>query len=526
MFWGDKVTDEFLEKYGDEAKKRTLILRDEKTLSGRPHVGSLRSFVMHATISDVLTSRNIDHKFYYEINDTDAYDAVVPYVPKEWKEHLGKRLCDVPSPDGKASSYAEYFAKEYTDMLVDAGYTVEFYVSSDKYNAGEYDKYIRLALDNKDQIRAIYKEVSGSIKDETWYPCQVICDKCNKIATTKILSWDDEEVEYLCSAENGCGHKGKKSPFGGNATLPWKVEWAAKFCVLEVDLEGAGKDHYAAGGSRHVSNKICRDIFDRKSPFDLRHEFILLDNGGKMSSSEGNGATAVEVYELLPKYIFRFMMIQKDIMKTITFSPSGNTVPVLFDQYDQVCKAYFGHSEGEAYEHKNRMFELAHYNEDSLEKLDRFLPRFSELVFYIQVPHLDIEKKIEELKGSPLTEADKKELTTRIEYAKRWLELWSPEKYIFKIQEEVPKKAYDLAERQKDFLSKLLEFLEGKPSASGEEIQNCIYEIKNELDLKPAMVFEAIYMSILGRTEGPKAGWLLESLDNSFLINRFKEITK
>ncbi|MFH1218442.1 MAG: hypothetical protein V1679_01215, partial [Candidatus Peregrinibacteria bacterium] len=164
MFWGDSIIDDFLKEYCDEAKKRELILRDEKTLSGRPHVGSLRSFVMHAILSDVLTSRGVKNTFHYEINDMDAFDSVPEYVDRSWQEHLGKRLKDVPSPDGKALSYPLFFAKEYTDALKESKYNAEYYVLSEKYEAGEFDKYISLALNNKDKIRQIYLEVSGGGK--------------------------------------------------------------------------------------------------------------------------------------------------------------------------------------------------------------------------------------------------------------------------------------------------------------------------------------------------------------------------
>jgi lysyl-tRNA synthetase class 1 len=528
MFWGDAIIDEFLEEYGDEAKKRKLILRDEKTLSGRPHVGSLRSFVMHAILSDVLTDRGVDNVFIYEINDTDAFDSVPSYVPAEWKEHLGKRLKDVPSPDGEAENYAMYFAKEYTDALIDSKYNAEFYVSSHKYEAGEHDKYIKLALDNKDKIREIYREVSGSEKPETWFPCQVICEKCGKIATTEILSWDGKEVEYSCSMDigytRGCGHKGKIAPFGGVATMPWKVEWAAKFCVIKVDLEGAGKDHYAAGGSRHVSNRICEEIFARKHPFDVRHEFILMQ-GSKMSSSSGVGATAVELEGLLPRYVFRFMMIQKDVMKTINFNPEGDTIPVLFDQYDQVCKDYFSGEEG-VKEHKNRIFKFTHFYEKDLKKLNRFLPRFSHIAFFVQMPHVDIVGKVEEMKGGKLTKEDLKELDFRIEYAKKWLEACSPEKYIFKIQDEVPEMAKELSKEQKEFLGILAEFLRENPKAKGEDLQGFIHEQKEKLGMQPSDIFKAIYVSILGKDSGPQAGWLMEALENKFLIERFEEVTE
>jgi lysyl-tRNA synthetase, class I len=527
MFWGDDIVDDFLKEYGDEAGKRRLILRDEKTMSGRPHVGSLRSYVMHAVLSDVLTDRGIDNVFHYELNDTDAFDGVPSYVPDEWEEHLGKRLKDVPSPDGKASSYAEYFGKEYSDALKDSKFKAKYYYVSEKYEAGEFDEYIRMALDHKDEIREIYRTVSGSEKPESWYPCQVVCDKCGKIATTKVLSWDGEEVEYACSADveytAGCGHKGRKSPFGGNATMPWKVEWAAKFCVMKVDLEGAGKDHYAAGGSRHVSNRICEEIFKRKHPFDVRHEFILLE-GAKMSSSSGVGLAAVDLYQLLPRYLFRFMMIQKDVMRTINFDPEGDTVPVLFDQYDQVCRGYFEGGD-DVKEHKSRIFEMAHfYEKDKLAELKRFLPRFNQISFFVQMPHLDVEAKVAELKGDALTKADKDELKLRIEHARKWLGEFSPERYVFTVQEEMPPLAGELSTEQKKFLGDLAEALKGE-DFSGEELHSKIHELKEASGIPPKEVFGAIYVSLLGKDSGPQAGWFLEALDKKFLVKRFEEIS-
>lgn len=528
MFWGDSIIDDFLAQYGEPAKKKKIIIRDEKTASGRPHVGSMRSFVMHAVFSDVLTSRKIDNVFYYEINDTDAFDSVPDYVPAEWKKYLGKRLKDVPAPDGKSKNYAIQFGEEYLNALRDSKYNFETYVVSGKYEVGEFDQYVKLALDYKDDIRKIYLEESGSNKPQSWYPCQIICDNCGKIATTQILNWDGKEVEYICNADigytKGCWHKGKKSPFGGNATMPWKVEWAAKFCVMNVDLEGAGKDHYAAGGSRHVSNRICEEIFKHKHPFDVRHEFILVE-GGKMSSSKGVGSFAADMQKLLPTYIFRFMIIQKDVMKAINFSPEGDTIPVLFDQYDEVCENYFS-GDKDVKDHKNRIFEMTHYYEKDLKKLRRFLPRFGLVAFYAQMPHVDIKKKIEELKGSKLTIADEAELKLRMEYAQKWLSTCSPEKYIFKIQENVPSTVDGLSAVQKDFLRILAEFLEKNPKADGNTLQAFIHEQKAKLGIEPAEVFKAIYLAILGKDSGPKAGWLIEALDNNFLLERFKAVSE
>src|SRR5258708_5956205 len=108
------------------------------------------------------------------------------------------------------------------------------------------NEVIRTALQKADVIRRIYKDVSGSQRDEKWLPLSVVCENCGKIGTTIAVSFDGERVEYRCEKNKvewaeGCGHEGKVSPFDGHAKLPWKVEWPAKFKVMGVHVEGGGK---------------------------------------------------------------------------------------------------------------------------------------------------------------------------------------------------------------------------------------------------------------------------------------------
>ena len=39
----------------------------------------------------------------------------------------------------------------------------------------------------------------------------------------------------------------------------------------------------------------------------------------------------------------------------------------------------------------------------------------------------------------------------------------------------------------------------------------------------PRTAFDALYRAFLGRTNGPRAGWLLASLDRDFVIGRLRE---
>jgi len=105
--------------------------------------------------------------FLYEINDLDPMDGLPVYLDeKTFLPHMGRPLCNIPSPDGKAANFAEYFAEEFIGVIKEAGFLPEYYRSSEVYKAGRYNEVIRDALNHADKIREIYKRVSGAVKPE------------------------------------------------------------------------------------------------------------------------------------------------------------------------------------------------------------------------------------------------------------------------------------------------------------------------------------------------------------------------
>ena len=520
MFWADRIADEFLASPRGKGKER-LVLRDEKTMSGRVHVGSMRSVALHGALSEVLTERGVAHDFLYEVNDFDAFDSVPAYLDKEkFTPHLGKPLFAVPSPDDSAPNYAEYFAKEYCGVITASGFAPSFYRSSEKYRSGAYNDLIRTALMEAAKIREIYKRASGSDKSADWLPFQVICEKCGKLGTTKVSGFDGEKVTYECQERGvewaqGCGNKGEVSPFDGNGKLVWKVEWAAKFVLFNVDLEGAGKDHYTKGGARELANIICEEVFKHPHPFDVPHEFILV-GGKKMSSSKGQGSSAAEVASLLPPHLFRYFLFYREINRTIDFVPDGDTIPVLFDAYDKAAESHWSGVEDDV----TRIFRFAHIGKETPR---RFLPRFSLVAFLVQMPHLDLLAEVEKMKGSPLTPEDRAETELRARYARLWLERYAPEDYRYELAKELPEAARNLSEGQKKAAKGILEYIEANPVLDGQLLHTALHELRKSLGLEAQEFFSAIYLSFLGKPSGPKAGWFLSVLDRGLLLSRLRE---
>jgi lysyl-tRNA synthetase class 1 len=531
MFWADTVVDKIKEHYKDKiAAGQPIVIRDEKTASGRVHVGSLRGVAIHGVISELLKKEGILNTYFFEINDFDPMDGLPVYLNREvFLPYMGKPLCDVPSPDGNAKNYAEYFAAEFTQVISELGFNPTYYRSSDMYKSGRYNDAIRLALEHADLIREIYQRISGAKKQEKWLPLNVICEQCGKVGTTHATDFDGKTVFYTCGDfvdwAKGCGYTGRISPFDGRAKLPWKVEWAAKFTSMNVDVEGGGKDHSTRGGSRDIADTISREVFHREPPLNIPYEFFVV-GGKKMSSSKGAGSSSREVADLLPPELLRFLLIQKEPQRVIDFIPDGDTVPVLYDTFDTYAKHYFdGLDDSTNRDDFSKIFELAQLpGKTSFTK--RILPRFSQVAYLVQMPHIDPKNEIENLTGEKLDAAGIAELERREKYAKIWLDIYAPENYKFEIQKTLPALARNLSMEQRNALGKILAYMRTKEKLDGKEFHEALHGLRAELNMQPKDFFSAIYISILGKENGPKAGWFLSVLDKSFLEQRFGEVAR
>jgi lysyl-tRNA synthetase class 1 len=519
MLWADRIASEIRDTRTPRDGK-TFLIRDEKTLSGRVHVGSMRSVAVHGLVAEVLSEYGIANEFRFELNDFDPFDSIPGYLDAEkFKEHVGKPLYAVPSPEPGFKNYAEYFGDEFIGVHKKAGFTPNYYRATEMYRSGKMDGLIRTALERASDIRRILKEVSGSKKDESWLPISVVCEKCGKMMTTRAYDFDGETVGYACDRNpdeaKSCGHTARVAPWKGTAKLFWKVEWAAKWVVQGVDIEGGGKDHSTKGGSRDVANHICREVFDQEPPFDTPYEFFLV-GGKKMASSKGRGASAKEMADLFPAEVFRLVLIGKDIREQIDVDPAGESVPRLYDWYDELAESV---RSGAADDH-SRLYALCELPENRAGLVAPWQMRFREVAFIAQMAHLSLPEEAARAKGSALTEDEEGALEVRARYAKFWLTTYAPEEFKYELQDEMPD--IELSDMQKNALAALAEYLQGG-ERTGEELHARLHEMKTSVPIAPKELFQAIYRIFLNRDSGPKAGWFLAGLPRDFVIARLTE---
>ncbi len=508
MFWADKYASEVIES----GNYKPYWVDDMKTPSGRVHVGALRGVVVHDLVFKALNDKGKEARYTYVFDNHDPMDDIPSYLPREkFEKYLGMPLFKVPSPEPGSENYAEFYAKEFEKVFNSIGCAPEIIWAKDLYTSGKMNTVIKEVLDNSSEVRKIYEEMYDKKLANNWYPFQLYCPDCGKVSTTNVTAWDGEEVDFECLENKvpwakGCSMKGKASPFstGGEMVgkLPWKVEWACKWKVIGISIEGAGKDHMSRGGSHDLTSEICKRVINYPVPYPIAYEWLLV-GGRKMSSSKGVGYAAKDMPEILPAELIRFMMVRIKVNTQINFDPAEEqTIPNLFDDYQKAADAYFDKSN----EDLARIFELSQIGEIKKPPSIRFLI----LTQWVQMPNME-----EEIKKGGLEEWAK--------YARVWVERFAPADQKFEVKKELPKDI-GLTDKQKDLLKKTSEFVVEIKDPG--DLQTKVYDLGKSLELSSGETFEAFYKVLIGKNHGPKLAWLITSLDPDFVKERFEEASK
>ena len=522
-------------EWADELAARVSgpqVVNDSKTPSGTIHVGSLRGPVILDVITRALRAAGRETTLLYGIDDLDPMDAQALLTPDAVEREMGRPLAHIPDQAGDGhASYARHHAQVFIDTFAGLGiHPDRYYWMSEHYVAGDMDPYIKIALDRAAIVRELYQRVANVRHPATWHPISVICPTCGRVGTTIVTKWDGEKVFFECRPDlvtwaKGCGSSGWVSPYGGAAKLPWNLEWAAQWSLFGVTIEPCGKDLATAGGSRDRSDAIAREVFEREPPINVPYEFLNI-GGKKMSTSKGRGTPAHLIADVLPPEQLRFLFLRPRPNQAIEFDPDGtDAIPRLFDEFDRLGAAVAGRDvKGELPAGFAAVFRysLLDPKADYEVEAARFRPPFGHLAVLAQVPGVDIGSAMAAEKGSALDSAERATLDERLRAVRGWLDTFAPESARMEVRDSLPEGVANLAPEERAFLGALGETSPAGGS-DGERWQSAIFTTASSRELPAGRAFKALYVAFLGRSNGPRAGWLLASLDRSFVVERLRE---
>ncbi len=147
-------------------------------------------------------------------------------------------------------------------------------------------------------------------------------------------------------------------------------------------------------------------------------------------------------------------------------------------------------------------------------------PDFSFMADVAQVaPKLDRAIAILQRTGhvpAKLSEEDQQRIALRLKLAGNWAENYAPEERKLKIVDKAPE---GLSDAQKKALAKLPGAV--KKAKNPDELGGLIKEIINSSGLKPKEFFQAAYLTLLGKKQGPRLAPFLLSLDEKLVEKKF-----
>jgi lysyl-tRNA synthetase class 1 len=514
MHWADVVANKLIKQ------EKKHVLATGITPSGPIHIGNMREVLTTDAIYRALIDKGADAELIYIADNYDHLRKVYPFLPGKYEKYVGKPLAEIPCPCGKHKNYSEHFLEPFLKVLDQLGIHPKIYRAYEMYKEGKYQKYIQIAMDNTDKLKEIIEKISKRDLPKNWVPFNIQCEKCGRLTTTKPILYNYPYIEYFCE----CGHTGEVDiRKNGVGKLPWRVDWPARWKMLNVTFEAFGKDHAAAGSSWDTGKVIVKEIYDYPPPEHLVYEFIHLKGKGAMHGSTGTAFTAEDMLNVTPPEVLRFLIMKNQPNKHIEFDP-GLGILNLVDEYDRWERVYFNVEERiPGMKDLKRTYELSQPKKVP-EKIPCQIP-YRHMVTLIQIAKNwnEIKKILIRTNQIPenIGKDDEKLLKSRAEHAKYWVNNFAPDIVKFEIMKKLPKDI-KLTKEQKVFLKsfhqKLLEI-----EWDAEEIHKSIYSVAEEIGIDKNVAFKSIYQILLGKDRGPRAGYFLSSLDKKFVLKQIEK---
>lgn len=506
MQWLNTIVDELLTKH----PSGVITVSSGVSPSGTYHLGTLREVLTAEIIAVEIRRRGREARHIHVCDDLDVFRKVPVDVDPSFEKYLGMPLCDVPSPDGVAASYADYFVQALIDAAKEMNLSMEIVRAHEKYRSGYFAPTIEAALSKIEEIRHLIESVSGSKLDKQWSPIQVIEDGRLKNRQFKSIDKDTKTITYLSGEEE------HQISYGdGKVKLNWRIDWPARWALMGVHAEPFGRDHATKGGSYDTGKEIVSAIFNAEAPYPVPYEFInKTGETKKMSKSKGDVITAAQLLELMPVEILWYFIIRSAPGKMLYFDEQESLMK-LFDDFATLL------STPDKTADEKQLVELCLHGVK--EPTASNIP-FTHLVASYQASLKNPEKTIEVIartEHKDTAQKDRETLIRELKFIDKWLEKSASEDVKFSLQEKVDPNNF--SDNQKQYLKNLAEKITQAPAdADGAWFHQAIYEFKDNAGLEPKELFTTIYQVLIGKDSGPRAGWFLSLLPKEWLIERFQ----
>jgi len=497
--WADTAAKRVLKEH---PKKKEYVCASGITPSGVIHLGNFREIITTDLVYKGLKMLKKNCKMIYSWDDYDRFRKVPKDISKDFNKYIGYPVSEVPDPFKCHKNYAEHFEKELENSIKSLGFDIKFIRQNQMYKKCKYAKEIKFVLNKKDKIVEVLNKYRKEPLSDNWTPLTVYCEKC-KTDFTKVVDYDgDYTVSYECK----CGYSNKFDfRKKGICKLKWRSDWAMRWLYEDVSFEPAGKDHFAAGGSRETGVQIFDSLWNKNPPYGFMYEWIAVKGGGEFSSSAGVVITISELLEVYEPEIVRWIFAgsRPNARFEISFDLD---VLKLYEDFDYCERVYFG-KEKVSVKEKEKQKRIYELSSIKIPKKMHEQVGFRHLTILTQLYEGDLSK----FKGRT---------KIRAKCAWNWVEKYAPESMKFKLVDKVKVK---LDDKQREAIRLLTKKLKTKKYTNQSLFEEC-YRICEEIKIRNTDFFKGCYLVLIGKERGPKLTSLILSAGKGRILKIFGQI--
>jgi len=513
------------------------------TPSGKIHLGNFNDICLAYAIAQILEWWGYKSKAIVAVDSRDPFRQAPIFAPDEFKarekELRGLPFDEIEDPWDCHSNYAEHFVSPVMDSVAEYGIKIEFIFAHKIHTNPKYIELLIRILQERERVREIFNRVrerAGHKKlyPQGWIPYRPKCENCGRMDENVIaleVSESGRYVKYKCGY---CGHEGEADVTKAQGKPPFRIDWPLRWLVFNVHFEPMGKDLMASGSSFDTGAELLRQMFNREPPVNVFYDFLYWippeDRNRttklKFSKRRGIGLGVDEWLKYAPPEVLKYIIlrrqvgdIKKESLKHIDFSPLD--IPSYVDSFDDHEKAFYdviyNRASGLAEVDKERIIATYLLSQVSVDDIPPKQP--------LRVPYsvcIEIALWMESIEdglnmltkmGKIPKDADREVLEDarrRLRMAHNWvrdfLKFTFPDPDIALSQ---------ISPEQRKALKELLgSVLRIEPSQiSMDVIRPIVKLISQRLSIRPKKIYEAVYMIVLNKPDGPPVARLFRRED-------------
>jgi lysyl-tRNA synthetase class 1 len=488
-------------------KRGKITLQTGYGPSGLPHIGTFaevaRTTMMVNAIKQII---DIPSEIITFSDDMDGLRKIPDNIPNKeiLEKNLHKPLTSIPDPFKKFKSYGEHNNEMLKNFLDKFKFNYIFKSSTDTYKKGLFNNALLLVLEKYEKIIEIVLPTLGQERQKTYSPFLPICPKTGRVLEVPITEIKKKEGKIIY--KNG-DEKVETEVTNGKCKLQWKVDWAMRWYVFDVDYEMYGKDLIE---SAILSSKICQAL-GKKSPNGFAYEMFLDEKGEKISKSKGNGITIEQWLNYASPESLSLYMYQNPKRAKKLYA---DVVPKAVDEY-LACIDKFSEQDTQ-----HRLLNPVWHVHNGNPPKEKSIMPFSVLLNLVGTSNAsdkDVLWKFIKKYKKNIKISEHPILDSLLQYALKYFkDVVKPNKKYRKPNEKEKKALRDLIKRLKDC----------KDQMDPEAIQTIVYSVGKDNGYQENLRewFKAIYEIIFGDQNGPRMGFFISFFgikETIELINKY-----